>query len=362
MRIPTLADIAKQLKGASDKKRIRTIYQIADKHRKALLMRENVAVDRMLGAWRIAEASMLAELKIVTDQIEAAILAQQEVSLGWLYRQDRYQVLLDTIAIEIGKYGSLASNVATAQQAASISMALVHSKQLVRASGIMVNFKSLPVGAFENMVGFLHDASPLADLFMDLGPQSLEKANIIFAEGLSKNKGPRVIAKQMERAFDMTKTRSLTIARTESLRAYRTAAQQNYEANSNVVTAGRWSSSRDGRTCYLCLAKDGTIIPHGERMAAHVGCRCSVVPVVKFLNVDRGTGEEWLEKQPEEVQLDKLGPARFERWKAKRISLQDMATVQYHPRWGNSVRSVPIEQIDRNLAYGIKAPEPKRSL
>lgn len=339
-----------------------TIYEAAARQRRKVLANEGLAVKRLLGAWKVAQKNIDQRLAAITEKIAQAKASGQAISPAWLYQQSRWVEFLATIEAEIDHYSDSAAKITTAQQAKAVDLGGKHAAELVKAAGVTSSFKTLPRSAFANVVGFLTDKSPIYDLFKQLGPEAVQIARAIFAEEIGAGQNPKVIAKRFRDQLDMTKTRSVLIARTESLRAYRTSAQLNYERNSDVVIAGRWSSSRDSRTCYLCLAKDGTIIPHGSSFPAHPGCRCAIVPVVKYLDVDRGTGEEWLEQQPEAVQRAKLGPSRYELWKSKQASLQDMVTIKTHPRWGDSVQSVNLQTIKGNIASGIKAAPQKTTV
>jgi SPP1 gp7 family putative phage head morphogenesis protein len=358
MRIPFLSALFAGTisgKGVGD----HTIYEAAARQRRLVLAGEQKAVNRVLGAWKEAKKGIDQKLVAVTKKIQEATTNGQAVSQAWLYQQHRWTEFLVSIEKEIDSYSKAAAEITTEQQAVNVRLGAKHAKDLAKVAGVKVGFTMLPDQAFTDLVGFLTDKSPLHELFKQLGPDAVTTARAIFAQEMAAGSNPRKIAKRFRDELEMTKTRSVLIARTETLRSYRTAAQRNYENNSHVVIAGRWSSSRDSRTCYLCLAKDGTIIEHGQDFPAHPGCRCAIVPVVKFLDVDRGTGEEWLTQQPEEVQKKKLGPGRYNLWKSGDASLQDMVRIKSHPRWGKSIQSVPISQIKANVASGIKAAPQK---
>jgi len=73
--------------------------------------------------------------------------------------------------------------------------------------------------------------------------------------------------------------RAKTIARTEIINAYNTAAEKRYKEAGLSETEILWSTSFDERTCDICAGYDGmTLAQTGERPPAHPNCRCALVP------------------------------------------------------------------------------------
>ncbi|HEX5083570.1 MAG TPA: minor capsid protein, partial [Blastocatellia bacterium] len=105
---------------------------------------------------------------------------------------------------------------------------------------------------------------------------------------MALGRNPRAIARQIREGLGGNMVRALTIARTETLRVYRQASLQNYQANSDIVAGYYWRSSRSRRSCGACIALDGTFHPLDRPMRAHVRCRCTMIPGVKGVEVDRG--------------------------------------------------------------------------
>lgn len=91
---------------------------------------------------------------------------------------------------------------------------------------------------------------------------------------------PKVTARGLTALLDGDRRRALTIARTEQMRAYRSASAASYRA-SKVVKSWMWHASLDKRMCFACLALHGTVWPKEELMEAHPACRCAMVPVTK---------------------------------------------------------------------------------
>lgn len=124
-----------------------------------------------------------------------------------------------------------------------------------------------------------------------------------------------------------------SVVRTAINHTATTARQETYKANADVVGSWRFVATLDGRTTVGCAALDGQTFPIGEgpQPPRHYGCRSSSAPVTKSwralgFDIDdlpAGTRasmngqvaadlnyEQWLKKQPAELQDDVLGKTR----------------------------------------------------
>ena len=77
-------------------------------------------------------------------------------------------------------------------------------------------------------------------------------------------------------------SKSITIARTETLAAGNAAAKERYKAAG--IEMVEWvSAADDGRTCDECLDLDGSTYPIGDApsIPVHPNCRCTLVPYIE---------------------------------------------------------------------------------
>jgi SPP1 gp7 family putative phage head morphogenesis protein len=111
------------------------------------------------------------------------------------------------------------------------------------------------------------------------------------------------------------------------------ARNETYKENAGVIKGVRWVSTLDSRTSLICASRDGNVYPidKGPRPPAHINCRSSTAPVLKSwkemgINLQEApegtrasldgqvpastTYNEWLRKQPEDVQDEVLGKAK----------------------------------------------------
>lgn len=346
----------------------RSVYDLIEKHRRALLRRENGSVRRLVGAYRIAEIEIEKRLNIVVAKLAvAAAEGVVDVSPSWFFQREEWSTLLIAVRAEVDALSKVAFKESVEAQTASATMGTAHAGELVKASGVRTGFIALPKEAFIDIVGALSDGSPLANLFAGMAEDAVGVARQVFAAGILAGDNPRKIGRELKRSLrEETRKRCILIARTESLRAYRTAQSRNYHNNRDVVLAMRIVSARDRRTCFLCIARDGTILETGEMFGSHPGCRCTLSPVVKYLDRPRIDGETWLSKQPESVQLEKLGPSRFKLWREGKATLADFTELTAHAKWGQGVRPRTLNDLRRDgdtgeLGRKFKTTPPEES-
>jgi hypothetical protein len=62
------------------------------------------------------------------------------------------------------------------------------------------------------------------------------------------------------------------------------------------------------------------------------------------------TGPQWFAQQPEAIQREMMGPARWELWRDGRIGWDDLVTIHENERWGNSPQVTPVGVLERRAA------------
>ena len=122
------------------------------------------------------------------------------------------------------------------------------------------------------------------------------------------------------------------------------ARNETYRANASVIKGTVWISTLDMRTTAVCRARDGNVYPldSGPRPPAHIGCRSSTGPVLKSwkemgINLKEApegtrasltgqmpasmTYQDWLRKQPKDVQEDILGVSKAKLFRSGSLPL-----------------------------------------
>jgi SPP1 gp7 family putative phage head morphogenesis protein len=323
------------------------ILEIADQYRGALLKRERKAAVRLVNAYDHVWQRLERELSKLTAQIAETRAKGEVVNQFWLARQQRYFVLLRQVGEEMSKFSDAAETTITKQQSAAAKAGQRDSVALMGAAAedadVRTAFNRLPVAAVENIVGFLGNGSPLRTL-LDQLPRS---ARTIVEQGLIEavalRIGPAATARKIREGLGGNMVRALSIARTETLRVYRQASIQSYQANADVLTGWMWRSSMSRRSCGACIALDGTFHPLDRPMRAHPRCRCTMIPAVRGLEVD--TGLDWFKRQPADVRRSILGTDKaFEAVQTGQVKLEDLVGLQRSAQWGDSYVQIGVKR------------------
>lgn len=163
-----------------------------------------------------------------------------------------------------------------------------------------------------------------------------EKLKNVIQEGIANNESIPKISERVRDVFEEAdKSRSVTIARTETIRANNLGHLEGYK-QSGIVHAKEWMVALDERTCEFCLQMEkeysvrgldeefltkGSILRgvNGGEMVIdysdlqapplHPRCRCVVLPVIK---VGRGFSEVYEKRVSELEELERLEKDRQE--------------------------------------------------
>lgn len=126
-------------------------------------------------------------------------------------------------------------------------------------------------------------------------------------DGLSQGRNPRDIARDMAKAIDsIGKTRSLTVARTEIIRAH-AEGQLDAMERLGVKEVGvmvEWATARDERVCPLCIPLQGVVLKLSEArgmIPRHPNCRCTWIPA----NVGENKRQQTRGKSPIQKAIDR---------------------------------------------------------
>ncbi len=161
----------------------------------------------------------------------------------------------------------------------------------------------------------------------------------VIARGAASGASVPALVKDLKRALGAIaggRSRLVTIARTEIQRTANAAALATYRANADVVQGVEYLATLDSRTCPVCAPSHGQTWdledPAAPAIPRHPRCRCFYAPVLKswtdlrlgpsqrslFDGAPSGGDDfqDWLKRQPEAVQREMLGAARFEAWTA----------------------------------------------
>lgn len=323
----------------------------AARFRRELLNQEREAASAMVRVYGESWQRVSQRIADLQAQIaEAGPLLEP----SWLFQFDRLTTLQAQIEAEIRRFMAFAADATTANQMRAIQAAGRHAAGFVdlaagvRPVGVEVPFDVLPVAALQELVGFASDGSPLRDLFGEISGSVADGVTDTFVSSIAAGYNSRVTARLLRQAFGVGLRRALTIARTETIRAYTEATHRNYLNNRDVVEAWVWCSALDSRTCPACWAMHGSIHPLDERLFDHPNGRCSQLPrLVPWARLgynvpDRrpkvATGAEVFATLTPNEQRQILGPVAFAAFRDGIVSLEQFAAIRHSDDWGDSVQ------------------------
>lgn len=346
--------------------------KLSDAQRKALIARDLKARRELVKGYGAAWKRIRAKIDRLTAQMEEVRKAGGTVDPSWLLQQWRMQAMERQIASEMAVWIDLAERQITSDQMAAVLAGQKDAADLVRESlgppppGATFT-PALPVLQTETLVGNLVDGTPLRALLDTLGKDVSTRIRSALIEGVALGKGPREIARKVRRASGMPLARALTIARTETLRVYRTTTSESFKANRDTVTGWTWHSALDKRTCPVCFSMHGTTHGVDETLDTHPNCRCAMVPMTKTwkelgfdgvpetrISVEKGANV--FARQSVELQRAVLGPGKFAAYKAGQLSLRETVVETRSKVWGRGRRERSLRDIEGRRVSG-KAKE-----
>lgn len=336
-----------------------TVDEIAAQYRRRIIERERPAVAQILVAFERAELVIVDRLRELMIQVEqeaptAAALA------AYLAQQERYTILLDQIAMQMGALSAASISAITSAQSDVVMMAAVAGQEYFEAEGgvarIGAQWNRLPTEALEEFIGRTQAGSPLREVFDQYAPVVAREFQEQIESALILGENPREAARQIRAAIEgipgtagdyairplsVAKERALVTARTEIVGAHRMATIRNYAQNVESVVGMRRIAALDLRTCMGCWALHGKLYAPGSPIHLHPQCRCAVAPV--FETTDSwADGDAELRARGEDFQRDLLG-SWYEPWRAKGTSA--LVTLTDDAAWGPQARVTPLKNL-----------------
>lgn len=332
------------------------IYDVVEKQRAALLAKEYQTVKGIVRAYEVAERRVEASIRQFQARIKAAQNAGLEPSLAWYYQEARLENVLREIRMHLDEFSKDALEFAESGRSDAYELGAVHALRLAEAQ-VYGDIAGLNAGAFANAQALLSATSPLKALFDEIGPTAAVKAREVFAQGIAEGWNPRKMGRVLASEIEgLSKRRAVLIARTEQIRAYRTANTDVYKRNADVLRGWRWTAAKTPATCAMCLALDGEIFPVDQPLSSHPACRCSMVPLPKtdFGGPQPTLGEDYFQKLPEADQDRILGKGKAVLYRDGKITLKDNVHWKGSPEWGRQPSPRPLSWLrDRHASKSL---------
>ena len=340
---------------------------------------EREAARRLLDAYQRIFVRLRRDQDALARRVEALQAQGIEPSRNMVRRQREYVRLIAETQRQMQNYAAIIEDTTAWGRMSGAQLAMDLSYKMTEAmldgyppdirAQLMGTWQRLPTEAITAMVGALEADSPLVtQVLADFGLEAAKGIGNLLVELLGAGKNPRVVAREMAKAWGVPLTRALTISRTEMLRAHRSATMASYRANEHVVRGWIWHAFlEDDRTCVGCIAMHGTEHSLAEELDDHPNGRCAAIPVtptweeMRFegmpdVAVKVQKGEEWFKEQPQERQIAIMGKKRWDAWKAGEFTFSEQAIHRYSDLWGHTLGIAPLKVLAPG--FGVPAFDP----
>ncbi len=200
-------------------------------------------------------------------------------------------------------------------------------------AGVLPKYAELEASIFAPdapAVKELTEGGSLTRLFGRLGPAMSQAASNALIEGFSLGESAAAIARRISDIVGFGRFRSMTIARTETVQAHRSATREFYRQAG--IKKYVWMSILDPRVCAICWSLHGTVWPSRKKVYGHANCRCVLVAVLPGMKPVE-TGAARFGKLESGFQKQILGPSRFELYK-NGMGLGDFLGVEETKEYG----------------------------
>jgi hypothetical protein len=226
---------------------------------------DNLEADQMIEMtrrWMQVEDALDYQIKDLADILAQRIKDGKPVTENNIRQLSRWKELLRQAVTEADKYQNYADKLIAANQIEYGRLGLDAAQEVLRLSGVSINFTMLNTDAINNMIGLAGDGSPLFDVLKKraIAPEMVDGIQSQLIEAIATGINPRKTAELIKDGLSAGLNKALVIARTEQLRAYRQASLDQYQA-SGVVQSYTRHCALSERTCLACFS--GNVIVSG---------------------------------------------------------------------------------------------------
>ncbi len=261
----------------------------------------------------------------------------------------RLEALITELSTVTGRFKELKANtreelIALARQEAEWQTGVFNEE-----SGVDLNLETITATQLKEAVfAKPFDGRTLDEWFERLEESARTRLTQELRRGVTEGLTTQQIVRRIKNDGYLKITRAQTeaVVRTGVSHVANAARDALYNANADIMAGVRINAVLDTRTCPTCAALDGKVYPlnKGARPPFHVGCRCTASPVTKTwrelgIDVDEIpdstrasmngqvpsdiTYNEWLKKQPADIQEIALGKTRAKLFRAGGLDVQN---------------------------------------
>lgn len=330
----------------------RALTTVTDEQTRAIVAQWVQAWDELLPEYEASIADLLADAK--EGRVSAAkVRANKRLRQALQVTRANLDGLADATNLTITASIPEAINVGGNGAAAVIGTQVPPT-----GAAIVVGWDTVSPEAIAAMVDRTTQRIHSATLPIPEDVERVMKRELI--RGISVGANPRETArriiKRAEGNFNGGLTRALTIARTETLDASRTAAHAAAQQNADILTGWKWGCDLSTRTCPACLSKHGTLYDNeAYGPDGHQNCRCARIDLTKTwrelgFNIDEPAdtfpdAQAWYGNLTPDSQAEIMGRARRDLLNSGAIGWDDLATVKHTDGWRDSWHVTPVKDL-----------------
>ena len=286
----------------------------------------SLAVQHRIGLSRYSTA-VVRKVMALLNRTEKDVIARLSLTLGETLTASRMEVLLEEVrALQVDGWKLIRQRIA----GEVTGLAEVEARFALRLAGVPTESRALAalstLPTTEQVVAAVN-SRPFQGRFLREWLAGAEEGaaartrDVIrqgFVEGRSTDQIVRTLrgtgaAGYQDGVLEITRRGAEAMVRTALTHTANTAAQTAWAANAGVVKAWRFVATLDGRTTLICAGLHGKeyALGSGPQPPRHVNCRSTSIPVLDPIPgakpFEMPSYQEWLKRQPVEVQDDILG-------------------------------------------------------
>lgn len=209
------------------------------------------------------------EIETLTGQIDAA-RAGGESPLSFITRRNALRRIFDQVNLEVLRSAAALSSALTQTKRTAAKIAEQQIKESIEL--LTKNVFDFDSEATRQIIELSADNKPLAVHFARIAAPVRQAIFDALSYGIATGQPAQKIAREIKAAArNSGAVRAMTIARTETNRAYRETTLKNYERIESV-RGWQWQAALDLRTCPICWAMHGRIFATKTPFGTHPNC------------------------------------------------------------------------------------------
>lgn len=341
------------------------VYTAANNFKRKLAINDDKALNLMISHYKEQYKFLRPKFDKFIKRIEDAKAAGTPLKINDIIQSQQYKLLIEETTGRLDIYLSRAGKIIKSQQLLGITQGVDDAyKMLNIALPIPNDLKNdihlykLNSKSFENMIGTMENGEPIDKLLSKIPQTVSNEIKQTMLIGIETGIHPATIAKLIDRTLGSPLQNTMTVCRTEYMRAYRKTAHDTYLQNERVLNNWAWKSGTN--SCLACLLMNGTIHPLKDNLESHPRCRCIQLPITKtwkelFPNINTENiketriipekGIDEFKKFSKEKQKQLLGPTKYKMYEDGKLNLDNLVKIKSNSTWGDNPIIRPIKEL-----------------